>query len=66
MACLCIVPVYGTAGPVTRGELGDYGPDGDPIPVYRNRMGKGLKRSRMCPPEASTTGEEEEEEAPWV
>ena len=31
-ACLCIVPVYGTAGPVTRGEAGDSGPD--PFPTY--------------------------------
>ena len=31
MTCLCIVPVYGTAGPVTRGELGDSGPDETPL-----------------------------------
>ena len=31
MACPCILPVYGTAGPVTRGELGDSGPDETPL-----------------------------------
>ena len=49
MACLCILPVYGTAGPVTRGEAGDYGPDGNPVGVYPNSrwVGKPLWNKRI-------------------
>jgi hypothetical protein len=49
MACLSIVPVYGTAEPVTGGELGDSGPDGDPGCTMVHPDGKGVNPFPILP-----------------